>query len=328
MSIVSIIMPVRNTALFLEECLDSIIAQSYDNWELLAVDDHSTDRSYEILSDYKDNRIVVLRNKGKGIIPALQTGYAASVGEYITRMDSDDYMSSDKLELMCGALDNAGAGHLVVGLVKYFSDNKIGEGYLHYQDWLNAMTLEASNYSDIYKECSIPSPNWLCLRSDFEKVGAFAGELYPEDYDLAFRFRTAKLQITPVTRITHYWRDHSSRSSRTDPNYADNKFIAIKLKHFLNADRDTNRKLIIWGGGKKGKAIAKYLSDQKIKFTWICNNPNKVGHQIYGIIMQSVELISTYNSSQIIIAISQPAALPAIAAIKSQNPVHSYFHFC
>ena len=88
-------MPVKNAAPFLTECLDSIISQSYENWELLAVDDGSSDDSLQILKNYEqfDQRITAYRNDGVGIIDALRLAYNYSQGGMITRMDADDIMT-------------------------------------------------------------------------------------------------------------------------------------------------------------------------------------------------------------------------------------------
>ena len=106
--IISILMPVKNTALFLNECLDSIVNQNELNFELIAIDDHSTDESYSILSNYssKDSRIKVFKNSGKGIIEALRLAYKKSSGSLITRMDSDDIMSINKLKVLKTNLEN------------------------------------------------------------------------------------------------------------------------------------------------------------------------------------------------------------------------------
>ena len=97
---ISILMPVKNAALFLRECLDSIVNQEESNFELIAVDDHSTDSSLKILEEYqkKDPRIQVYKNKEHGIIAALRLAYKKSSGILITRMDSDDIMSLHKLK--------------------------------------------------------------------------------------------------------------------------------------------------------------------------------------------------------------------------------------
>ena len=87
-------MPVKDTAKYLPACLDSILSQTYTNWELIAVDDGSSDNSFSILQEYekKDQRIVALQNPESSLLKALRYGYANSNGELIHRMDSDDKM--------------------------------------------------------------------------------------------------------------------------------------------------------------------------------------------------------------------------------------------
>jgi len=90
--LVSILIPFKNTAQFLPECLDSILKQTYATWEILAVNDNSTDNSLKIVQEFaeKDTRIQVFTNSKTGIIEALRTAYSKSKGNFITRMDSDD----------------------------------------------------------------------------------------------------------------------------------------------------------------------------------------------------------------------------------------------
>ena len=103
---ISILMPVKNTAPFLIECLESIIRQTETDFELIAIDDHSSDESHSILKEFaiKDKRIKVFKNTGIGIIEALRLAYSKSSGTYITRMDSDDVMSLTKLQVLTSNL--------------------------------------------------------------------------------------------------------------------------------------------------------------------------------------------------------------------------------
>ena len=155
-TLVSILIPFKNTASFLPECIQSILEQQHQNWEVLAVDDHSTDNSWDIMVSYqeKDSRIKVFANNGEGIIAALRLAYLNSKGEFITRMDSDDIMAPQKLLVMLGSLIQQGMGHLAVGQVRYFSERGISNGYKRYEHWLNQLTETGSNYSEIYKEYS------------------------------------------------------------------------------------------------------------------------------------------------------------------------------
>ncbi len=119
---ISILLPVYNAEPFLAVCLDSILRQTTGDWELLAVDDFSQDRSLELLQQFaqRDRRIQVLTNREKGIIPALRRAFARSKGAFITRMDADDKMAPDKLEALRKTVDDHGTGVVATGFVEYF----------------------------------------------------------------------------------------------------------------------------------------------------------------------------------------------------------------
>jgi glycosyltransferase involved in cell wall biosynthesis len=319
---VSILIPVRNGEQFLTECMDSILYQTYTDWEVIIVNDHSTDSTLAMLEQYavQDSRIKVENNRGKGIIPALQLAYSKSSGDFVTRMDADDRMSSHKIELMVSKLQEKGEGFVAVGLVEYFSEEGIGEGYFYYQEWLNRLTLSEINFNEIYKECVIPSPSWMMHTTDFEKMGGFDAELYPEDYELAFRMLKYEMKIASIPEIIHFWRDYQTRTSRTDSNYSDNFFLPLKMNYFFEIHRDEKRPIQLWGAGKKGKELATYLVDQQIEFNWATNNKNKIGKEIYGIILQSDEDISFQSNPQILVAIRNRKAADEIKkALKSKN---------
>lgn len=301
-------MPVKNAQPFIEDCLRSVIAQTYTHWELLAVDDGSTDESLRLMQQLakEDARIRVLQSSGSGIIDALRIAYAHSHGAFITRMDADDHMASNKLETLLKNLTQHGPGHLATGCVKYFSDAELGEGYRKYEAWLNGLTAQGSNFTDIYRECVIPSPCWMVYRHDLERCSAFEPDVYPEDYDLCFRFYAQQLNVIPCSQVLHFWRDHAGRTSRNHPHYADNRFLELKLHWFLKLDRNPARPLVLWGAGQKGKVIARLLGSRNVSFNWVCNNPKKIGKTIFGIIMQSTDDIASSGNEQFIVAVSGP----------------------
>lgn len=328
---ISILLPVFNAAPFLQECLDSIINQTDSDWELLAVDDCSTDESLNILISYaqQDHRIKVLQNQKKGIIPALQLAYENSKGTFITRMDADDKMAKHKLLSLRQLLLQSGEGYVATGLVKYFSAQALRDGYKKYEAWLNQLTSTQSNFSEIYKECVIPSPCWMLWRTDLEKCEAFNPSTYPEDYDLCFRMYQMNLKVTVESSVLHYWRDHKQRSSRTDEHYSDNRFLVLKLHYFLKLDYQQSKPLVLWGAGKKGKMIAKMLREQQINFHWVCDTPTKWGHKIHGVPLQDYKNIINLGIPQIIVAVAAPSGQIAIKKFLRQltSPPITYF-FC
>lgn len=332
-ALVSLVMPFRNTAPFLPDCLNSILDQSYMNWQLVMVNDHSTDNSEKVALAYakKDSRIVVVQNAGKGIIPALQTSYRHVRGEFISRMDSDDRMAPNRIQAMIDLLQTKGIGHLAVGQVQYFSDSGISDGYAKYEKWINGLTASGRNYLELYKECVIPSPCWMAYREDFDRAGGFEENRYPEDYDLTFRFYEAGLEVIPCAEVLHYWRDYPSRTSRTSDHYAQNFFLDLKLHYFLKLHWDQNRPLVIWGAGNKGKHLASALQDNEVPFRWMCDNPNKIGKKIYGVSLQHFEEINQLNRPQIVITVANPLAQAAILQFLHQRKMHSlddFFFFC
>ena len=103
---ISVIVPVYNKEDYLEQCIDSILSQTYENLELLLVDDESTDRSGKICDRYidRDKRVKVFHQKNGGPTAAVMTGLREAAGEYCIFIDSDDYVSSDMLEEMTACL--------------------------------------------------------------------------------------------------------------------------------------------------------------------------------------------------------------------------------
>lgn len=330
---VSIIMPLRNGLPFIKETLQSVQNQTYENWELLITNDYSTDGSLSFLNAIKtiEPRIKVFQNKGKGIISALNNSYKNAQGTYITRMDADDIMAPKKLEKLVSLLENHGEKHVAIGAVKYFSTDGVQDGFLRYEKWLNDLTKTGKNYQEIYKECVVPSPSWMMFKKDFDSIGGFNGDLYPEDYDLAFRMYENGIVVVPNAEILHYWRDHPSRASRNDKNYLDNTFFDLKVKYFKQLEHDSTKTTVLWGCGKKGKKLAKTLIENNISFRWICENKNKIAHEIYGVCIEQTKIISDKNTQQVIIAISNPDHQKGVAMKLEEIgfiPNKDYYSFC
>lgn len=330
--LISIILPVKDTSIYLEECINSIIRQHYPHWELIAVNDGSSDNSLQILESFAklDNRIRVLDNPSPSLINALKLGFKESTGDYITRMDSDDKMPEDKLQSMMYAWQSNGKGSLITGGVKYFSDEELGDGYKRYADWINNLAKDQTYLENKYRECVIPSCCWLIHRDDFTKAGGFESEIYPEDYDLCFRFINQGLNIIGIDKTLHYWRDHPERISRNLEVYQDHRFFDLKLSTFLAHDRDKSRPLVLWGAGKNGKKIAKFLKAQNQDYYWICDNKKKIGKDIYGQTLKGIRELPEISNPQIIIAVANKDDQQDIEVILKEqglHPIHDFWFF-
>lgn len=131
--LVSIIVPVYNTAPWLQRCLDSVCAQTYKNLEILCVNDGSTDNSAEILAEYaaKDARIRVFTQQNAGLSAARNTALEHATGVWVLGVDSDDYLAEDTVELaVAAAADEVDAVFIGVRLVdETGADLPDAEGY-------------------------------------------------------------------------------------------------------------------------------------------------------------------------------------------------------
>lgn len=129
--LLSVIIPVYNTEKHLKRCLDSVAGQSYDNLEIVVVDDCSTDSSPQILEEYaaKDSRIKILRhNVNSGLFQARLTGMEAATGDYFAFLDSDDYISLDYYRaLICRAVETK--SDITIG--KIVHEDSSGYRYVH-----------------------------------------------------------------------------------------------------------------------------------------------------------------------------------------------------
>ena len=94
-----------NAALFIKNCIDSVLAQSFHDFELLIVDDESTDNSCDIVNSIRDNRVRLIRNK-HDYVGSLNMLLDEARGKYIARMDADDVMYPNRLAIQCEYMEN------------------------------------------------------------------------------------------------------------------------------------------------------------------------------------------------------------------------------
>lgn len=132
-ALISVIIPVYNVEEYLRECVDSVLNQTYENLEIILVDDGSTDSSGEICDEYveKDERISVIHQKNAGPSKTRNTGLDNATGKYIYFLDSDDYIESNALELLVSTAESNGAD-LVFFDARSFTDDgsEVRQGYI------------------------------------------------------------------------------------------------------------------------------------------------------------------------------------------------------
>ncbi len=169
----SIIAPVYNVAPYLRECLDSVVAQTFSNWECVCVDDGSTDGSGAILDEYsaKDSRFKVLHKKNGGVSSARNVGLDAATGDWIAFLDADDVWAPWTLDYVAHAIDANGDIDLVRFGTVIFPEN----GHAPWGDMTEVPF--SSEVEDVSKAISVGAAT--CF---------FAGKIYRRDVVDGMRF--------------------------------------------------------------------------------------------------------------------------------------------
>lgn len=281
---VSILMPVRNEERFLPAALASLVRQTMQDWELVAVDDGSTDATPEILARAaeKDPRVRVL-GCGKGLVPALNQGLSACRAPLLARMDGDDVCHPERLAAQAAhLLAHPGTG-LVATRFSHFPASRIGMGMAGYQNWQNALLDHDSIVSDIFVESPFVHPSVMMRRDLLERAGGYRDMGWPEDYDLWLRLAAAGVRFSRLPEILFFWRERPERTTRTNAAYTPEAFRRCKLRHLMDGFLLGESQVVLAGAGLEGRAWYRLLAENGIAVkAWLDVDPKKIGRQLHG----------------------------------------------
>ena len=280
---VSVLMPVFNAEETLAECLDSIFQQTLQNFEIVAVNDFSTDRSAEILRSYDDSRIHVVDNQNKGIVSALNSGLKLCQSDFVARMDADDVMYAQRLEKQFDVLSNKPDITLCATQARKFPEEIIRAGYIEYMRWQNACLTRQDIQNQIYIESPFAHPSVMFRKSRVTELGAYRDGEFPEDYELWLRLFHAGESMMKLDEVLVDWRESDSRLSRTSSRYSDTAFEKLRADYLARDARLQNREIVFWGAGRKTRRRIQYLIDKGVKpSAWIDIDSKKAGNDYHG----------------------------------------------
>lgn len=201
---VSVIITAHNYGRYLKQCIDSVLNQTYKDYEILVVNDGSTDNTAEILEGYR-NRAKVIDLPGVGLAKACNHGIKASSGEYVIRLDADDFFDENILLIEATFLDT----HPEIDLVfpDYYRVNEKGEIIEH----VRLLKVD----EEIRLLHRSPLAGGAMFRSRcFHELGGYNEKLkYQEDYDFWIRF-ISKFKVRNINLPLMYYRQHKLSMSR------------------------------------------------------------------------------------------------------------------
>jgi glycosyltransferase involved in cell wall biosynthesis len=298
-------MPLRNEERYLPAALESLFRQTFRSWELIAVDDGSTDATPAILAEAerRDARVRIVRSSEKGLVNALNAGLSCCRAEFVARMDGDDICHPRRLELQVAHLDSHPEVSLVACGFRHFPRNSLKPGMIAYETWQNGLDSHERIMSDLFVESPFVHPSIICRKVLMEQMNGYRDWGWAEDYDLWLRMARFGARFARLPETLFFWRDHPERATRTMEEYSATSFRNCKLDNLKNGFLQGVNTVVIAGAGLEGRAWQRMLAVHGIAVSaWIDVDPRKIGKNLHGAEVLSTASIAAVQD-RIIVAI-------------------------
>lgn len=285
--VVSVILPCYNDGKWLDESIRSIVDQTYQHWELLIVDDGSTDETARVTKQWceRDSRVGLISISRKGIAEALNTGIKAARGRYIARQDADDVSLPDRLQKQADYLDENPDTGLIACMAKSNSTIEACAGLNRWIGWNNQLQSYLAIRKNRFVESPLIHPTVMFRKKLVHEYGGYRQGDFPEDYELWLRWLDAGVKMEKLAYHGLIWRERPDRLTRTDGRYSTDAFFKIKaryLSRWLKQNASSWPDVAIWGNGRVTRQRVGYLEEEGARITgWIDIQPDAKSETIF-----------------------------------------------
>ncbi|MBL7951445.1 MAG: glycosyltransferase [Flavobacteriales bacterium] len=229
---VRILLPFHNAVSTFDTAIGSIVGQTFQEWDLVLIDNASSDGSASMAQHWaqNDHRIRLIEEPILGIAHALNTGLIQATAPFIARMDADDIAHPERLARQVEFL----AAHPEVGVLgtctQFASTVERNSGMRWFVDWQNAILTPQEHYVKRFVDAPLAHPSVLFRRELVDVYGGYDTGPLPEDHELWLRWMHRGVRFAKLPEELLTWSDHPQRLSRTHANYSVDAFFSTKAK--------------------------------------------------------------------------------------------------
>lgn len=332
---ISVLLPVRNAAVTLDSAFRSLAEQRFADFEVIAVDDGSTDETPDLLATWaaRDPRVRMHRLESSGnIARALVLAASGASGSLLARFDADDLALPERFGRQVEFL----AAHPEIGLVATGvsmwrdapADGAVAggaqtDGARRYEQWLESVVTPEQIALNLWIESPLPHPTVMMRREVYDGVGGYRDLQWPEDYDLWLRMLRAGVRMAKISEPLVLWRDHPTRASRVQPLYGLDRFLDCRAHHlaqFIGA-----RAIVVWGAGRDGRRLAKALLREGARIdAFLDIDPRKIGRTAQGRqILDSEAWLASVEAAANTTETSRPLLVAAVGAAGARELIRA-----
>jgi glycosyltransferase involved in cell wall biosynthesis len=324
--LVSVLLPVRNSADCLPQALESLLSQTLADFEVLAVDDASDDATDDgcgtlaVLEAFarRDPRIIVVAAGRLGIAEALNHAAGRARGRFLARMDADDVCDPERFALQAGHLEADPLADVIGCRVRFGGDAATSAGYARHVEWINSLLTHEEMALGAFRDAPLAHPSAMFRASALKRLGGYRHGPFPEDYELWLRWLEGGARFAKLPQTLLTWNDPPGRLSRTDPRYGLEAFHALKagyLARWLAANNPHHPEVWVVGAGRVTRRRAEHLCGHGVRIrAYLDIDPRKIGNSHQGRRVLHHEDVAPPGEAFVVSYVSTPGAAEHVGA--------------
>jgi glycosyltransferase involved in cell wall biosynthesis len=327
--LVSVVVPFRDCEEYIGDALSSLEAQTLEDFEVVMVDDSSSDRSSRIAASWssRDGRFRLVDARGSGLVDALNTGLDRSRGRWIARFDADDISLPGRLQAQLELARSTGERSVVSCMVRSFPDSEVSRGFRGYEGWLNSLLDHDEIEREIFVESPVPHPTAFFSRTAVQAEGGYSDLGLPEDYELWLRLWSRGFRFARVPEVLVYWRERKDRFSRTSPVYSLTRFYRLKAAYLGHVPALRGKEVLVAGSGQTARRLASCILREGFSIgAFIDPSPDR-GRTLKGVEVIGPGGMDRFAGWPVLVASRAPGAREEICSLLEARGLSNWHDF-